>query len=353
MNISIVGAGLVGRTLSLMLLQRDDVAIQLIDESPSLFSKLSCGYQAAGMIAPYAELALNKKQLFEEGCQSLSLWSKLLEALPKTKDKPNAKCSDGIFRQNGTLILSHPNDYGDCEQLFHRIQHHTGSINSLIKPKSQLKNYESSLDSQRFAHHFMHLENEGHIHVPNFFHTTSNYLNAHPSVTFTSAKIENLKKELPTTCAQGNSDYIIDTRGLGAKPDDTSLFGIRGEAMLVNAPAVNLSHTIRLMHPRHPLYIVPRGDDQYYIGATTIECEDNSPISLKSTLELTSALYFIHEGFAESRILKTFAHSRPTYSQSMPKLSKQGNLILLNGFYRHGYLLAPTYCQRLIEQYLS
>jgi glycine oxidase len=352
MNISIVGAGLVGRTLSLMLLQRDDVAIELIDESPTLHSKLSCGYQAAGMVAPYAELSLNKKQLFDEGCESLSLWSKVLEALPKTTDKSNMECAEKIFSKNGTLILSHPNDYGDCAQLFHRIQHHTGSISSLIQPKSQLKHYESSLEPQRFSHHFMYLENEGHIHVPNFFSTTSNYLDAHPKVNFISAKIQNLKKELSTTGTLGSADYVIDTRGLGAKPDDTSLFGIRGEAILVSAPSVNLSHTIRLMHPRHPLYIVPRGNNQYYIGATAIESEDNSPISLKSTLELTSALYFIHEGFAESRILKTFAHSRPTYSQSMPKLTKQGNLIRLNGFYRHGYLLAPTYCQRLIEQYL-
>ena len=305
------------------------------------------------MVAPYAELSLNKKQLFEEGCQGLSLWPKVLEDLTKAKDKRNVECADKIFSKNGTLILSHPNDYGDCEQLFHRIQNHTGNINYPIQSKTQLKNYESTLDPQRFSHHFMHLENEGHIHVPNFFRATSNYLNAHPRVRFTSAKIENIKKELSTAYTQVKSDYIIDARGLGAKLNDNSLFGVRGEAMLVSAPSVHLSHTIRLMHPRHPLYIVPRGADQYYIGATTIESEDNSPISLKSTLELTSALYFTHEGFAESRILKTFAHSRPTYSESMPKLTKQGNLIRLNGFYRHGYLLAPTYCQRLIEQYLS
>ncbi len=95
-------------------------------------------------------------------------------------------------------------------------------------------------------------------------------------------------------------DCVIDCRGLGARADIASLRGVRGEIIVVNAPAVQLNRPIRLMHPRYPLYVVPREDNRFLIGATNIESEDCSPITVQSTLELLSAAFSLHPGFAQA-----------------------------------------------------
>ena len=64
------------------------------------------------------------------------------------------------------------------------------------------------------------------------------------------------------------------------------------------------------MHPRYKLYIVPKPHGRFIIGATELESEDRSPMSLQSLLELGSALYTLNPAFAEARILELDANLR-------------------------------------------
>ena len=54
------------------------------------------------------------------------------------------------------------------------------------------------------------------------------------------------------------------------------------------------------------------------IGATEIESEDLSPASVRSTLELLSAAYAVHPGFAEARILELSVQCRPALPDNLP-----------------------------------
>jgi len=96
------------------------------------------------------------------------------------------------------------------------------------------------------------------------------------------------------------------------------------------------------MHPRYRLYIVPRRDDLYLIGATQIESEDSSEITVRSTLELLSAAYSVHPGFAEARIVKSDVNLRPALADNQPKIIHQPGLLQVNGLFRHGYLMSPA-----------
>ena len=60
---------------------------------------------------------------------------------------------------------------------------------------------------------------------------------------------------------------------------------------------------MRLIHPRWPLYIIPRANNQFMIGATSIESEDDG-VSVRSALELLSAAYAVHPAFGEARIVE-------------------------------------------------
>ncbi len=119
--------------------------------------------------------------------------------------------------------------------------------------------------------------------------------------------------------------------------------GVRGEVVRVHAPEVNLTRPVRLLHPRYPLYIAPKPDGVYVIGATQIESEDLSPASVRSALELLSALYSVHPAFGESRILEMASQCRPALPDNRPEIRWDGGrLIQINGLYRHGYLIAPA-----------
>jgi glycine oxidase len=118
----------------------------------------------------------------------------------------------------------------------------------------------------------------------------------------------------------------------------------------LHAPEVKLKRPTRLIHPRYPIYIAPKENDVYVVGATEIESDDLSPTSVRSAMELLSAVYTVHSGFAEARILEMSTQCRPTLKDNLPeiRISKPG-LMLINGLYRHGFLIAPAVLDCAIE----
>jgi glycine oxidase len=136
---------------------------------------------------------------------------------------------------------------------------------------------------------------------------------------------------------------VLDCRGLGAKPQWPGLRGVRGEIITLHAPNVTLSRPTRLIHPRYPIYIAPKQDGYFLVGATEIESEDTSPMSVRSALELLSAAYTVDSGFGEARIVELVAQCRPTLPDNRPAVRRLGSRCLqVNGLYRHGYLIAPA-----------
>ena len=142
----------------------------------------------------------------------------------------------------------------------------------------------------------------------------------------------------------------IDCRGLGAKPVWPTLRGIRGEVARVHAPGIGLTRPVRLLHPRYPLYIAPKQNDLYVIGATEVEGEDMSPVSVRSALELLSAAFSVHPGFGEARILELNSQCRPTLPDHRPALVWDGAAtVRVNGLYRHGYMIAPEVADEAVS----
>jgi glycine oxidase len=143
-------------------------------------------------------------------------------------------------------------------------------------------------------------------------------------------------------------DWVFDVRGTGARPQ-LSVRGVRGEILHLHAPGVRLSRPIRLLHPRHRVYIVPRAGDRVLVGASEIESEDRSPISLRSTVELLAAAHSVLPALAEARVVHTETNLRPALPDNLPVLSTEPGLTQVNGLFRHGWLIAPA----LVEQALQ
>jgi glycine oxidase len=153
-----------------------------------------------------------------------------------------------------------------------------------------------------------------------------------------------------TPGAPGQPDWVLDCRGLGAKADWRALRGVRGEVVRIHAPDVMLQRPTRLVHPRYPIYIAPKEDHLFVIGATEIESDDLSPASVRSTLELLSAVYAVHPGFAEGRILELATQCRPTLPDNLPAIRQpRAGVLEINGLYRHGFMIAPAMLDVTLE----
>ncbi len=340
MKIAIVGAGLVGRLLALETLNKD-WNVTLFDQD-DINNKQSCGYVAAGMLAPWCEIAHGEKIIFDLGIRSLELWSEILKPFNQTI----------FWQQTGSIILTHAQDRNELNHFANIIQKRTDFHPQKIAfiDHNDLKNLEPEL--RQYFQIGLYLEKEGHICTDDFFEATTKKLSAHPNLTWhPNTYIDDVEPHQIKTKEQSyNFDLVFDCRGLGAKKNLTDLRGVRGELIHLHAPEVKLNHPIRLLHPRYAIYVVPRRDNCYVIGATAIESEDMSPISVQSMMELLSSAYSLHSGFAEARIISTRVQCRPALSDNNPKTIIEDGLVQINGLYRHGYLIAPALIEDVMRK---
>jgi glycine oxidase len=136
-------------------------------------------------------------------------------------------------------------------------------------------------------------------------------------------------------------DTVFDVRGVGARPD-LPVRGVRGETVWLHAPGLRLARPLRLLHPRHRVYVVPRPGDELIVGASQIESEDRSPVSLKTAVELMSAAHSVLPQLSEARIVRLDRNLRPALPDHEPRTDISDALVRINGLFRHGWLIAPA-----------
>ena len=141
----------------------------------------------------------------------------------------------------------------------------------------------------------------------------------------------------------------LDCRGWAARQALPELRGVKGEMLLLRLPELTLTRPVRLLHPRLPVYVVPRGAGVYLVGATMLESSEGSRVSARSLLELLSAAYALHPAFGEAEVLEIGTGVRPAFPDNLPRLRRAGGALYVNGLYRHGFLLAPALARRAAD----
>jgi glycine oxidase len=338
----IIGSGLIGRLLAWRLIQAGH-AVDILSKDDVVGTD-SAGYVAAAMISPATEAVHTEAMVKTIGLASLSMWPKWLAELP-----------DPVFYQrNGTLVVAHAGDATELSRFMIRAKHVLDNADYQSLDQQQLNDYAPDL-----AIHFdqaMYFPDEACLDNRQLYRVLADALSNTKQCRWLQCEaIESLSTDVIEQLSQRYfnhraSEYAetLDCRGNGAKQDITDLRSVRGEIIRVHAPEVDLKHVVRLMHPRYPLYLAPRANNEYVLGATVIESDDMSPVSVRSGMELMSALYSIHKGFAEARVLEMAAHCRPTTMNNMPMIKRTGWGYQVNGFYRHGYLFAPAILSDLL-----
>jgi len=350
-KIAILGAGLIGRMLALSLVRRyhEQYQIELFDSDDTAASQ-STAFLAAAMLAPIAESVEASELVCQLGERSLTLWPEFLASLD----------SDVFFQQKGSLILSYEQDASLLHDFKHRIKPQYQPQLGALRPQ-QLAQYEPCLleQSARFSGGLF-LAKEAQLDNRQLLDALKSAIQTSTIVWHQQHKVEQFEGQNFTTryhdqVVQHRADWIFDCRGLGAKQsmaenhaESLQLRGVRGEVIRLHAPAVTLQRQVRLMHPRYPIYIAPKQNHHFVVGATQIESEDKRQPTVRSAMELLSSCFSLHPGFAEAEILEIASGLRPALPNNDPRVIVKDHLIQINGLYRHGYLTAPAIIEAVL-----
>jgi len=333
MRVAIAGAGLAGR-LAAWRLRRRGCAVTLFD-TLSRDDARTPSMVAAAMLSPLAELAASDLAVYELGCRSMALWPAWLAEL-----REDSGC-EVYHRREGTLVVAHAADRASLVQFERRLRHKLPAARGDDLQSVDVADVEPAL-GKRFERGLL-LRGEGQLANDELMAALAQALDRLPHAQLVDARVD------PRALA---ADAVIDTRGLGARAAWPALRGVRGEVLTVECAGVRLQRPVRLMHPRYQLYIAPRPRQRFVVGATELESEDDGPVTLRSLLELGSALHSLQPAFGEARVLHAAAALRPALDDHRPALRRHGRLWQLNGLYRHGFLCAPALVDQLVNEVL-
>ncbi|WP_406870865.1 FAD-dependent oxidoreductase [Thioclava sp. 'Guangxiensis'] len=300
-DFTILGAGVAGLATAHELVARG-ARVQVIDPNGAA-GPHGCSWWAGGMLAPYCESEISEEVIVRHGLAAADWW---------------ARAGVPVIRR-GTLVVTLARDRRELDRFARRTDGHRwlgGAEIAALEPDL----------AERHAR-ALFFDTEAHID---------------PRIALRGLRDGLAAKGVEILPEAPHLGRLVDCRGLVARDLLPDLRGVRGEMVVLRCPQITLSRPVRLLHPRYPLYIVPRGDGVFMLGASQLEGDSRGPSTLRSTVELLNAAFALHPGFAEAEVLELGADARPAFADNIPRVVAARERTHVNGLYRHGYLMSPA-----------
>nr|WP_298716203.1 glycine oxidase ThiO [uncultured Steroidobacter sp.] len=318
MRVSILGAGVAGLTCAVELAERG-VPTEVFEQGDS-FGPQSCSWFAGGMLAPWCECDHSADLVATFGEQSLAWWTKRMPTLV----------------QRGSLLVAHGR--------------HASELVALSRRTSRYEWLDADGIAQlepALAHRFpkaLFFKDEAHIDPREALRCLADRLISLGG---------RIHFGVASTARSEGEHLVVDCTGLAAREALPELRGVKGEMLVLRSSEIALRRPVRLLDPRTPAYIVPRQNGVFMVGATMIESDDATRITARSMLELLSAACSLHPAFAEAEVLEMGTQVRPAFPDNMPRIVRRPDRVHINGFFRHGFLLAPAFAQMAADALLT
>jgi glycine oxidase len=319
MQVTVIGAGVAGLACAVELAERG-ADVEVLERGEKAGAS-ACSWFAGGMLAPWCELESAEPLIARLGAESIPWWH---QHVPQTVS-------------NGSLVIAHGRDTSELTNFSRRTEQfewlggeHIGALEPDLRG--------------RFGK-ALFFKGEGHLDPRAALGTLAarlGELGVPIRYGVAGAMTAPACWGAPTTAR-----ITVDCTGLAARGVLTDLRGVKGEMLLLRLRDISLSRPVRVLHPRIPLYVVPRSEGLFMVGATMIESDQATRISARSMLELLSAAYALHPAFGEAEIVEIGTGVRPAFPDNLPRIRWVGDTLYVNGLFRHGFLLAPALARRV------
>ncbi|MDR4305195.1 glycine oxidase ThiO [Chelatococcus sambhunathii] len=308
MRVVVVGAGVAGLVTAIHLAERG-ASVEVLERGARL-GESACAWAAGGMIAPWCEAETGEEEAARLGPEALDWWPRQIDEVAV----------------EGTLVVASRRDQAELSRFSRRTDHFEWA------------------DAARVAE--LEPDLAGRFERALFFPEEA-HVDPRAALPALQRRFEALGGRIRLGAAANpddiDADAVVDCRGFGARDALKELRGVRGEMVLLRTDEVSLKRPVRLLHPRIALYVIPRADHVFMIGATAIESASRAKISARSAVELINGAYALHSAFGEAEVVETCAEVRPSFPDNLPRVVRDGRVVRVNGLYRNGFLLSPTF----------
>ncbi len=194
------------------------------------------------------------------------------------------------------------------------------------------------------------LEGVGRLNVRNLIDSYRKRLKALNSFVFEHFDFDQLQFQDSTVSYKGyKAKKIVFATGYGLKSNplfkELPLQGTKGELVLIESADLKIDTILKA-----GVFLLPLGDDRYYVGATYNWNDKTNRPSEKAKEELLSKLDKLIE--APYTVIDQIAGIRPTIIDRRPLVGRHldhQNVFVLNGMGTRGVLVAPTLSKQLYD----
>ena len=348
----IVGGGTIGLALGWTLARRD-VPVTIVERDRA---GRGTSWQAAGMLAPDAEIGFEELDLYRLSRASLQRWPRFVRQLEADADMAVD------YRDEGTLIVADDPDSEEALRRLYDFQREHG-LDVTWCSGAEAREIEPFLAPRLAAaiHAPMDHQVDNRLLVEalrSAFQNAGGTLHEHTPV---DAILPD--EDTPGIClANGETLHgraVVVAAGVWSRELDgwtpahtPSVRPVKGQMLqCAMQGAFELTHVIR----GPDAYLAPKSNGRLVVGATSEERGFDTTVTAGGLYDLLEGAWEVVPGIYDLPVDETWAGLRPASRDHAPLLGPSGDsgIWCATGHYRHGVLLTPVTAHEMARQLLD
>jgi glycine oxidase len=339
-DVVVVGAGIIGTAVAWRCAQRG-LSVTIVDPEP----ERGAWYTAAGMLAPVTESHFTETPLLRLNLDSLRRYPSFVGELTELTGLPTG------YRECGTLAVAWDGaDHAALRDL-HGFLSRLG-IGAELLSTAELRALEPALaaglpggllaadDHQVDPRLLRACLLEAAVRCGATVHRgTATLRQAGSRVVGVSVTDGRDIDAATTVLAAGAWSGVVSAGIL-----DTAVRPVKGQTIRLRLPSLPLQHIVRATVKGNPVYVVPRGNGEVIVGASSDDAGFDQLPRAGAVYELLRDAQSVLPELSESVLDEICTGLRPGSPDNAPLVGDSGvdGLLFATGHYRNGVLLAPV-----------
>jgi glycine oxidase len=345
-DVLIVGGGTIGLGIGFELVRRGTPV--------TIFERDKAGrgtsYQAAGMLAPDAEIEFEERTLYDVNRESLRRW-------PDFVDRVEAAGGRAVdYRDEGTLIVADDRDSAEALERLYTFQQEQGlnvewltgeearEIEPFVAPRLSAAVFAPSdhqVDNRRLVDALrVAFEAEGGT-----LHEKTPVKAVIPDAEAPAVRTAGVERVAANRVVVAAGVWSRELDGL--TPEATPpVRPVKGQMIQMRRKRpFDLQHVVR----GPEAYLAPKSNGRVVLGATSEEMGFDTTVTAGGLYDLLEGGWEVVPGIRDLPVDETWAGLRPASRDHAPLLGETAapGIIMATGHYRHGILLTPITAEEI------